>query len=97
MQTGVDPDRNALAAALIRAVSELNDTLLSGQADWIARYRARCVTLGKPVRVLWPDGAREAVAVDLSDSASLQVEYPDGSRAWVSSGEVSVRGLYGYI
>ena len=97
MQTGVDPDRNALAAALIRAVAELNDTLLSGQADWIARYRARCVTLGKPVRVLWPDGAREAVAVDLSDSASLQVEYPDGSRAWVSSGEVSVRGLYGYI
>ena len=97
MQTGAAPDRNALAAALIRAASELNDTLISGQADWIARYRARCVTLGKPVRVLWPDGAREAVAVGLSDSASLQVEYPDGTRAWVSSGEVSVRGLYGYI
>lgn len=97
MQTGIAPDRNALAAALIRSAAELNGTLISGQAEWIARYRARCVTLGKPVRVLWPDGAREAVAVGLSDTASLQVEYPDGSRAWVSSGEVSVRGLYGYI
>ena len=97
MQTGNAPDRNALAAALIRAASDLSETLISGQADWIARYRARCVTLGKPVRVLWPDGAREAVAVGLSDTAALQVEYPDGSRAWVSSGEVSVRGLYGYI
>ncbi len=97
MQAGTAPDRNALAAALIRSVSALSDTLLSGQAEWIDRYRARCVTLGKPVRVLWPDGAREAIAVGLSNSASLQVEYPDGSRAWVSSGEVSVRGLYGYI
>ena len=97
MQTGNAPDRNALAAALIRAASDLSETLISGHADWIARYRARCVTLGKPVRVLWPDGAREAVAVGLSDTAALQVEYPDGSRAWVSSGEVSVRGLYGYI
>ena len=97
MQTGQAPDRNALAAALIRAMAELSGTLLSDRAGWIDRYRARCVTLGKPVRVLWPDGAREAVAVGLSEDAALEVEYPDGSRARVSSGEVSVRGLYGYI
>ena len=63
----------------------------------MARYRERCVTLGRDVRVLWPDGAREAVAVGLNDYAALEVEYPDGSRALVSSGEVSVRGMYGYL
>ena len=97
MQTGTDPDRNALAAELIRAIARLRAELLTGRAAWMARYRERCVTLGRDVRVLWPDGAREAVAVGLNDSAALEVEYPDGTRALVSSGEVSVRGMYGYI
>ena len=96
MQTDSDPDRNALAAAVIRAISRLSEELIPGRSAWMERYRARCVTLGKPVRVLWPDGARDAVAVGLSDFAALEVEYPDGTRATVSSGEVSVRGLYGY-
>ncbi len=96
LQTGKEPDRNALAAELIRAISRLSDGLLREREAWMIRYRARCITLGKPVRVLWPGGAREAVAVGLNDAAALEVEYPDGSRATVSSGEVSVRGLYGY-
>ena len=97
IQTGKDPDRNSLAAALIRAISRLSDELISNRADWMERYRTRCVTLGKPVKVLWPDGAREAFAVGLNDYAALEVEYPDGTRATVSSGEVSVRGMYGYL
>ncbi len=97
METGAEPDRNALAAALIRALSRLSAELLTRRADWMARYRDRCVTLGKRVRVLWPDGARDAVALGLNDYAALEVEYDDGSRATVSSGEVSVRGLYGYL
>ena len=97
MQTGTAPDRNALAAELIRAFSRLSAGLISERTAWMDRYRSRCVTLGKPVQVLWPDGAREAFAVGLNDFAALEVEYPDGTRATVSSGEVSVRGMYGYI
>ena len=97
MQTGSAPDRNALAAELIRAISRLSKELITRRAEWMERYRARCVTLGKPVQVLWPSGAREAFAVGLNDYAALEVEYPDGTRATVSSGEVSVRGMYGYI
>ncbi len=97
MQTGKDPDRNALAAELIRAISRLSRELLTERAAWMERYRARCVTLGKQVQVLWPDGKREAKAIGLNDYAALEVEYPDGSRATVSSGEVSVRGMYGYL
>ena len=97
IQTGADPDRNALAAALIRALHRLSGELLTQRAAWMDRYRERCVTLGKQVRVLLPDGAREAVVLGLNDYAALEVEYADGTRATVSSGEVSVRGMYGYI
>ena len=97
LQTGTDPDRNALAAELIRAISRLSAGLLQEREAWMERYRARCVTLGKQVQVLWPGSVHEAFAVGLNDYAALEVEYSDGTRATVSSGEVSVRGMYGYI
>lgn len=96
-QTGSIPDRNALCASMLEAFSRLSETLLSEKAAWMARYRSRCVTLGKPVQVLHPSGTREAFALDIDENGALEVKYPDGTRAFVSSGEVSVRGLYGYI
>lgn len=97
MQTGKLPDCNALAAEILRALSRLSETLLTEKETWMECYAARCVTLGKQVRVLGPQGAKEATALALDSNGALQVEYPDGTRAWVNSGEVSVRGLYGYL
>ena len=96
-QTGRSPDRNALAAAILRSLSRLSETLLTEKASWMQRYAARCVTVGKLVRVLHPQGTKEATALGLDSNGALQVEYSDGTRAWISSGEVSVRGLYGYL
>lgn len=90
-ETGVSVDREALAAAILRRLSTLYET------DWLPAYRQHCVTLGKPVKVLFPQGEKEAFAVDVTDTAALLVEYPDGTREEISSGEVSVRGLYGYL
>jgi len=96
-QTGEKPDPNALAAEMIRSVSRLSSTLLTEQAQWMKHYAARCVTVGKQVRVIRPLETREAVALAIDENGALQVEYPDGTRSWVNSGEVSVRGLYGYL
>lgn len=96
-QTGRLPDRNALAAEMIRSLSRLSESLLTDKTQWMQRYAARCVTIGKQVRVISPQGTREAVALGIDSDGALQVEYPDGTRAWVNSGEVSVRGLYGYL
>ena len=42
-------------------------------------------------------GPREtAEAVDVDEDFSLIVRLPDGSRKTIRSGEVSVRGLWGY-
>ena len=38
-----------------------------------------------------------AFAVAIDDDFRLVVEYPDGRRTALSAGEVSVRGMYGYV
>ena len=64
---------------------------------YLAEYRRRCVNLGRTVRLLGPDGGGEtAEALDIDEEFGLVVRRPDGAVKTVRSGEVSVRGLYGY-
>ena len=89
-QTGKRVDRNALAAEMIRALSALPGL------DWREAYRAACVNLGRPVQILAPGQApRAGTALDVGPNAELLVQTETGLEA-VQSGEVSVRGLYGY-
>ena len=56
-------------------------------------YKARCLVLGKDVDVI-PTGAgekRRAKVIDITDDCNLIVKYEDGTKATLSSGEVSVR------
>ena len=90
-QTGRRVDRNLLAAALIRELSALPG------AEWLEEYRAACVNLGRPVQILVPGQApRPGAALDVGPNAELIVQTETGIEA-IQSGEVSVRGLYGYI
>ena len=59
-------------------------------------YRSRLVNLGKEVRIISSDGERVAFAEDVSQSGFLICRDERG-RFEVSSGEVSVRGLEGYL
>jgi len=61
----------------------------------MAGYRKDCVTLGKQVRVMEAE-PWEGIAADVDDSGALIVER-DGQRRRIFTGEVSVRGLYGYV
>ena len=91
--------RPAMAAALIEELDRLYEALLTGElSPYLDAYRARCINLGKTVQLLTPDGGREiAQAVDVDDQFGLMVRTADGKEKTVRSGEVSVRGLYGYI
>lgn len=53
--------------------------------------------MGSRVVIITPTQSREAEAIDLAPDAGLVVRYEDGTIATVSSGEVSVRGLLGYL
>ena len=55
------------------------------------------MTVGKDVRVLRGGEERLAHADGIGPDAALLVTYADGTQEAVSSGEVSVRGMYGYL
>lgn len=96
-QTGKRNVRNALAAALLCELSRMNDALLTEKDAWLREFAENCVTLGREVQIIRGDSVRPAFAEGIGPEAELLVRYPDGTREAVASGEVSVRGMYGYI
>lgn len=64
--------------------------------DWMTAYRARSVTLGRRVRVMGVDETFEGIAQDVDASGALVVQTQDGPRT-VLAGDVSVRGVMGYV
>ena len=86
-----------LAAAMVEALWQLSRTLFTHKGQWMTRYRDHCITLGKDIQVIRAEVVRPAKAIGMDDDGGLLVEYPDGTAQTVSSGEVSVRGMYGYV
>lgn len=96
MLTGKTVPVDDMAARLIAELDNALDTLVGeGLEALLPAYRRACITLGRPVRVL---GQTEwcGRAVDVDAQGNLLVE-ADGVTRAVGSGEVSVRGLYGYV
>ena len=90
--------RPALAAAEIRALDRLYRALEVGDtASYLADYRRCCVNLGKRVQLIGPQGRTQALALDVDDQFGLVVRLDNGEERVVRSGEVSVRGMDGYV
>ena len=89
-------DRAALETAFLEELEALRRELPQETAERRQEYGAACLNLGHRVRVLRPGGEREALAVSLTPDYGLAVRYDDGTEEVLRSGEVSVRGLYGY-
>jgi len=60
-------------------------------------YEAVLANYGRNVRVLDPKGEYEGIARGIRDTGELIVELDDGTTKDVYAGEVSVRGIYGYV
>ena len=94
--TGTRVERASLAAALIGELRTMAALWESDPRVYLEEYRARCLTVGKDVRILRGEESRTAHAEAVTDDFSLLVRYPDGSEEALTGGEVSVRGLLGY-
>ena len=88
--------RSALAAKMVCALEEMAKNLFSKKYTTMDTYRSSCVTIGKNVTVHTPTEDLQGIAVDVEPDGGLVVRLSDGTMRTVQSGEVSVRGLYGY-
>jgi len=60
-------------------------------------YNQLCVNCGREIRVLEPGNEYTGTTEGINETGELVVKKEDGTRVCVYAGEVSVRGLYGYV
>ncbi len=64
----------------------------------VEKYNQFLVNRDRQVRVLDPKGAYDGIARGINEKGELLVErLSDGAIVQVYAGEVSVRGIYGYV
>lgn len=97
MVTGKQNDPVALASAMLESLEKMDTILLSEKNAVLDRYRADCITLGQEISLVRGEEIRHGKALSVDDAGALVVAFPDGSVEAVNSGEVSVRGMYGYV
>ena len=95
MLTGRPVDLSALERGLIDALG--NRVAQAERGEWRDDYRAMCITLGAPVRVIAADETFEGTAEEMDETGALLVRDKTGTLRRVLAGDVSVRGLMGYV
>ncbi len=86
-----------LAANLIDTLYQMDRDLLQKKEAIMASFREKCVSIGSEISVIRGDDIRHGKAIGVDNDGGLMVEYPDGCVETVTSGEVSIRGMYGYL
>lgn len=89
LETEGPVDRTPLLLAVLRAMGPAYLSWDGDGEEAARRYRERCDTVGRAVRVALPgDRTLEGEAVDVDRSGCLVVRAPDGTTTAVSAGDV---------
>lgn len=96
---GISVSRPEVAAAVIRALDRMYGALRKGELrPYLEALRQDCVNLGRLVQLILPNGSREvAEAIGIDEEFGLVIRDESGAERVIRSGEVSVRGMYGYV
>ena len=97
MVTGRTISPALLAAAMLEQLQKMDSILLTQKESILCQYRKDCVTIGREISVVRGDVIRHGEALSVDSEGALVVRYTDGSVEAVNSGEVSIRGMYGYL
>ena len=89
-------DRASVIANILTTLDTICKDLQS-VSQILARYRKNCITIGQEISLVRGEEIRHGKALDVDDAGALLVEFPDGHRENIQSGEVSIRGMYGYV
>lgn len=99
LESGRPVRRSPVISAVAQAFEAYYDIFLR-TCDMSAlkeEYNRQLANMGREVQVLDPRGEYGGTALGIDDAGSLLVQKKDGAVASVISGEVSVRGIYGYV
>lgn len=97
MVTGKKNDPAILAVAMLENLYRMDQKLLTHKEEMLDRYRGKCITLGQEISLVRGDDVRHGKALSVDGEGALVVAFSDGTTEAVNSGEVSVRGMYGYV
>lgn len=91
--------RGALIAAFLECF-EKNYDIFAREGDLselVAAYNSRLINVKRTVTIIAPAGEYCGEALGINKRGALLVKRKDGSVEGITSGEVSVRGVYGYV
>lgn len=99
IETGRELSRAALLARVLEKFEQHYEQFcVVGDLSIIQEaYNRMLVNVGKEVRVLEPGDEYSAMSHGINHLGELQVEREDGTKCSIFAGEVSVRGIYGYV
>ena len=98
-EIGHKVNRSALIAECMKKIEENYETFVKTQdlSGMMEAYQEVLVNQDQQVRVLEPGHEYTGIARGINAMGELLVEREDGTITEVYAGEVSVRGLYGYV
>ena len=97
--TGKTLLRNELLAKVLEEFEVLYEQFVSVESlkNLKAEYESRLANKDNRVNVLAPSGAWQGICLGIKEDGALLVQREDGKVEEVIAGEVSVRGIYGYV
>ena len=91
--------RAPLIAAVMERLEENYEIFLETEdlSGLMEKYSAMLVNRDRDVRVIGAKETYQAYAVGITPAGELIVRREDGTEEKINAGEVSVRGVYGYV
>lgn len=98
IESGKYMERKLLLANILNIFEELYIDFVKDDniKETLEICRKNSVLIGKEIQLINRGKVRVAKAIDISDKGELVVENQEGNLEYIVSGEVSIRGIYGY-
>lgn len=99
LESGKLWDRERIISCILKRMEEYYECFLETEdlTGLKEEYESKLANRGRQVTVLDPKGNYSGLCLGITEDGELLVEREDGARVQVMSGEVSVRGIYGYV
>lgn len=99
LEAGHSFSRSGIIAQIMKALEPHYEQFIRHEdlTGFLEPYHRRLANIGREVCVLTPGNNYQGTAMGINEKGELLVRMEDGTVSQVVSGEVSVRGIYGYV